>query len=84
MPMAMFARRGQTAFEYLLILVVVMSVIVAVFIYLRVLGQGPLDSATEHTDSALCAMKNCSYSADCQKYPECGSNSTCFGDRCAI
>jgi uncharacterized protein (UPF0333 family) len=73
-------KKGQTALEYLLILVVTITVVVSVIIWLTVFS-GNIEQRTNNTTSGIrCGTAECDHNADCEPY--CGSNSECFEGLC--
>jgi uncharacterized protein (UPF0333 family) len=65
-------RKGQTALEYLLILMVVLGVIVAVMTWMQATQQKTRDTTINRTMSLSCSLQPCNDDADCT-----GINSDC-------
>lgn len=73
-------RKGQTALEYLLILVVTISVIISVVVWLTGFS-GNIEGRTNNSTSGIrCGTTECDDASDCEPY--CGSNSECFDGLC--
>lgn len=75
---------GQTALEYLLIVVVVIIVVFAVFIWMQGLSGDISDAGSEVVSDVVCGTLSCETDADCN-VPECGgARGVCVFGRCAI
>ncbi len=57
--------KGQTALEYLLILVVAIIVVVAVMVYMQSASSANIASGTQSENNALCRTTPCITAADC-------------------
>ena len=58
--------KGQTAMEYLLILVVVLGVVVALMMYVQSSSSGRQESATCNLNKFLCSQEICGNDTDCR------------------
>ncbi len=63
--------------EYLLILIVVISVIVGVMVYLQAMSRPPMDQANDDVIRMLCSRQVCGGPADCDATGNCPSGATC-------
>jgi hypothetical protein len=69
--------QGQTAMEYLLIVVVAISVIVGAMVFMQAMEHGTEDAAAKKAKCNLCSLQMCSSDADCKGIGDCDLNSTC-------
>lgn len=57
--------KGQTALEYLLILVVAIIVVVAVMVYMQSASSANIASGTQSQNNALCRTTPCTAAGEC-------------------
>ncbi len=69
--------KGQTALEYLLILVIALAVIVAIMVWMQATGSEIGGQTGERVDDIACALKDCTADAQCDNVPPCRDGSTC-------
>jgi hypothetical protein len=62
-------RKGQTALEYLLIIVVAMAVVIAVMVWMQASQSQIANQTSQKVDAIMCALQDCSVDGDCQKLP---------------
>jgi uncharacterized protein (UPF0333 family) len=76
------SRKGQTALEYLLIVVVAIIVVVAVMVWMNATTSTTVGTASGNVNEALCRSVSCYDAADCDETvaPECGPSATCEGN----
>ena len=72
--------KGQTALEYLLLIVVALVLIVGIMMWMQAAGDVNRGTATNRTNDILCDIKECSSDADCAGVPPCGPSATCGPD----
>jgi len=70
-------KKGQTALEYLLIVVVAIIVVVAVMVWMQGTTVETKNSASERTDLVLCQAKYCTVDANCAGIAPCPATATC-------
>ena len=58
-------KKGQTALEYLLIVVVAIIVVVAVMVYMNAASNANVSTATQNENLVLCASNSCTTIASC-------------------
>lgn len=79
-------RKGQTALEYLLIVVVATVVVVATMVFMQSSSKTAQETGTCNINSLLCAARVCTSDADCNgsvALSDCGSGGTCSSNgRC--
>ncbi len=64
--------KGQTALEYLLLVVVSIMVVVSVMVWMQSTSSEVRDTTSEQADSILCSLKICAISPECESYTVCG------------
>lgn len=73
-----FNTKGQTALEYLLIVVVAIIVVVAVMVFMQNTVGNVIDSTNGTVDRLLCNSKSCGTSEVCQmNNAKCGGPGAC-------
>jgi uncharacterized protein (UPF0333 family) len=70
--MKLFGTKGQTALEYLLIVVVAIIVVVAVMVWMQSTTQTTVEGANQTVTSVLCGTHQTP--ADCAAAPNCAWN----------
>jgi Flp pilus assembly pilin Flp len=73
------SRKGQTALEYLLIVVVAIIVVVAVMVWMNATTSTTVGTASGNVNEALCRSISC-YDVDDCAADECGDDPTCEGN----
>lgn len=73
-------RKGQTALEYLLILVVALSVVVTIMVWMQASQSAISQTTTNNTMGISCSLQSCNDDTDCSE-----ANSDCpFGAICDL
>jgi len=78
-----FGTKGQTALEYLLIVVVAIVVVVAVMIWMQSTSGTAIQQGSGTVNEAMCRSATCTNNANCSsaKVPACGaSGGSCQGN----
>jgi hypothetical protein len=70
------SKSGQTALEYLLMIVVMIFIIAAVFIWLQSASTDIEDTAVEHGQNVRCGTTKCTDDIQCQP-PTCPTGAYC-------
>jgi len=69
--------KGQTALEYLLILMIALGVIVAIMVWMQSTQSEIGGQTGERVDDIACALKDCTTDAQCDGVSPCRAGSTC-------
>ena len=64
-------RKGQTALEYLLIVVVAIIVVVAVMAYMNASSSAGISQGMENQQRVVCAAQSCGSNTDCENEDAC-------------
>ncbi len=76
--------KGQTALEYLLIVVVAIMVVVAVMVWMQSTADRVKDRGGEAVDRLVCVSYTCGNDAECKAIPACGEQGKCESGSCTI
>ncbi len=79
--MIQLGNKGQTALEYLLIVVVAIIVVVAVMVFMNATTEGSIDTGAKQANVVLCRAISCTgeEAIDPCLADECGVGATCEG-----
>ena len=73
--MEQISRKGQTALEYMLIIVISIIVVMMVVLFLQQMAVDIDKSANGSTSNTFCGLKNCTVASDC--FDACGEDVEC-------
>lgn len=76
--------KAQVALEYLLIIVVSLTIIISAFMLMQMRAGTTVEVAGERTDTVLCDIQDCEEDSDCQDDDNCGTSATCGPDQTCI